>query len=511
MRLRFSLAAVLLLFCSQNGQSRVGQPCQRLRGMSRTSTLRGQSALPAIAKRESFGERLGRQQGLWMMVPNCPGDRPGEQIGSDSKITSFRIGSSLDFPSTYEGGGGFEADGKLLEQVKQDLRAPASPVTVRDDMQACPEAARDTLAQGAGTDVAHELHFKRDDAKFLAMMAECERAFGNFTGVEMLMRIAEKMQPKIDESRKQKWRLRADKRAQKDREWKGKKQWPTLDSRLSTDGPSVWVTAEDIYGELDTRQLTWEPWIEGPKSARGATPFENGLGKVTTCTVRVKEVSGVMKIGLTSVSVDMDKAWDDDLFMNEAIFVTQNGNIYNGGQLMFQSGRKMKAGDTISITIEQGIVYFSLLSIIGGNSAMEVCQKFPASQGPVSAALRLSVQLDMPNDMVSLEEQFTNEQNDSRSLEHFGTEGSAIDEASMLLEVLFPVHSDNDENMLPDSDPDGIQAFLESEPELGEDLLGFYAGRVFVCVCAHVCVCVCVCVLRRQVHAHVRLMPIAHA
>lgn len=102
---------------------------------------------------------------------------------------------------------------------------------------------------------------------------------------------------------------------------------------------------------------------------------------------------------------------------------------------------------------------------------MEVCQKFPASQGPVSAALRLSVQLDMPNDMVSLEEQFTNEQNDSRSLEHFGTEGSAIDEASMLLEVLFPVHSDNDENMLPDSDPDGIQAFLESEPELGEDLL----------------------------------------
>ena len=92
----------------------------------------------------------------------------------------------------------------------------------------------------------------------------------------------------------------------------------------------------------------------GPKSARGMTPF--GAGNFVNWKFRIDELSGTICLGLTSLSVDLDQQWEIDDNFNEALFVTQNGNLYNGGQLIWESGVALKRGDVVDLTLDGDMV-----------------------------------------------------------------------------------------------------------------------------------------------------------
>jgi len=83
--------------------------------------------------------------------------------------------------------------------------------------------------------------------------------------------------------------------------------------------------------------------------------------------------------------------WTEDEYFNEALFITQNGNLYNGGQLIYESGLRLTNGDTIDLTLDGDMVYVK----VNG-------EQLPASLGPVQSSLRVSVLMDAQNNGVTI-------------------------------------------------------------------------------------------------------------
>ena len=232
--------------------------------------------------------------------------------------------------------------------------------------------------------------FRKGDAELLAGMAKDEEAAGNVTGASKLMSIADRMQVIMDRS-EAKLKKKLDLNAQPsmksgpenplEAEAVERKWWPYIHEGLITKGRGVWCTSTE----------------SGPKSARGSTAFN--AGSFVSWKFRVDQLSGPLCVGLASLAVDLDKQWTDDEYFNEAIFVTQNGNLYNGPQLIWESGTTMKTGDILDLTLDGDMVYVS----ING-------EHLPAALGPVTGFLRPSVQINNLNDGITLmnQEQRTN-------------------------------------------------------------------------------------------------------
>jgi hypothetical protein len=83
--------------------------------------------------------------------------------------------------------------------------------------------------------------------------------------------------------------------------------------------------------------------------------------------------------------------WTEDEYFNEALFITQNGNLYNGGQLIYESGLRLKNGDTIDLTLDGDMVYVT----VNG-------EQLPASLGPVQSSFRVSVLMDSQSNGVTI-------------------------------------------------------------------------------------------------------------
>lgn len=246
--------------------------------------------------------------------------------------------------------------------------------------------------------------FRKGDAELLAGMAKDEEAAGNVTGASKLMSIADRMQVIMDRSEaklKKKLDLNAAQPNMKsgpenpiEAEAVQIKWWPYIHEGLITKGRGVWCTSTET----------------GPKSARGSTAFN--AGSFVSWKFRVDQLSGPLCVGLASLAVDLDKQWTDDEYFNEAVFVTQNGNLYNGPQLIWESGTTMKTGDILDLTLDGDMVYVS----ING-------EQLPAALGPVTGFLRPSVQINNLNDGITLmnQEQRTNVMKDGINGAKFGT------------------------------------------------------------------------------------------
>jgi hypothetical protein len=249
------------------------------------------------------------------------------------------------------------------------------PMTKR---RALPLRMADSGNQG-GSAGDGKVPFRKDDAELMREMAKAEAEAGNSTGAENLNTIADRMQTIMDRSSaKLAKKLDVDDVTEKGGETgQEKRWWPFLDTRLVAQGKSVWVSSIK----------------EGPKSARGAKSFE--AGSFVTWKFKVNQLTGPMCIGLTSLSVDLDKAWSLDEYFNEALYITQNGNLYNGGQLIWESGNSVKSGDVIEVTLDGDMVYVAVND-----------EPLPATLGPITTtSLRPTVQLQMLDDGISLLEE----------------------------------------------------------------------------------------------------------
>jgi len=234
-------------------------------------------------------------------------------------------------------------------------------------------AASDESASAAG-DGKKQVPFREGDADLFKAMAEDEAAAGNTTGAATLNTIADRMQTIMDRSiAKMSDKLQVGEAAGETNEFRW---WPFINMRLIAKGRDVWVSSIK----------------DGPKSARGPTSFE--AGSFVSWKFRVNELSGPMCVGLTSLAVDLDKLWSLDDYFNEAFYITQNGNMYNGGQLIWERGIALKTGDIIEFTLDSDMVYVSVND-----------DQLPAMLGPISCSLRPTIQLHAFDNGISLLEQ----------------------------------------------------------------------------------------------------------
>jgi ferredoxin len=218
----------------------------------------------------------------------------------------------------------------------------------------------------------NKVPFRAGDPELVKAMAEAEAQAGNTTGAAALSGIADRMQAIMDRSTaKLARKLDVADAADADAE----RSWPFVNAQLAATGRDVWVASTK----------------EGPKSARGPRAFE--AGSLVTFTFRINQLAGPMCVGLTSLAVDLDTLWSLDQHFNEALYITQNGNLYNGAQLIWETGTALKTGDTIDLTLDGDMVYIA----VNGD-------QIPATLGPISGSLRPTVQLHMLDDGISLVE-----------------------------------------------------------------------------------------------------------
>jgi len=228
----------------------------------------------------------------------------------------------------------------------------------------------------------NQVAFRSGDTDLMLALAKDEAEAGNATGAASLMSIAERMQVIMDRSEaKMVTALSLDRQpdattADGGEDEEIERWWPFMHKDLISKGRSVWCTSPET----------------GPKSARGPTPFE--AGTFVTWKFKVEQLSGTLCLGLTSLAVDLDTEWTLDEHFNQALFITQNGNLYNGGQLIWEAGTPLQTGDTLSFSLEGDMVS------VGINGKL-----LPASLGPITSSVRPSVQLNSLDDGVSLLEQ----------------------------------------------------------------------------------------------------------
>ena len=213
--------------------------------------------------------------------------------------------------------------------------------------------------------------FCEDDLRLMMMMAEDERQAGNVTGSELFMSIGERMQTIL---------TGGDGGDGGDERDTSQNWWPFLNKKLTSRGRSVWCMNGD----------------PGPKSARACDSFETGAYVTWKC--KVEKLSGTLCVGLTSLAVDLDVEWTQENLFGEAFFITQNGNLYNGAQLILESGEKIVRDDIIEFSLEDRMIYVAINGM-----------QLPAALGPVASSLRATVQLSSLNDCVTLVEQIENE------------------------------------------------------------------------------------------------------
>jgi hypothetical protein len=222
--------------------------------------------------------------------------------------------------------------------------------------------------------------FREGDPEVFKDMAKAEAAAGNTTGADALNGIADRLQTIMDRSEaKMTSKLKVEasgESADGSVEPNAKRWWPFLNSRLVAKGADVWVTSIK----------------DGPKSARGPNSFSAGC--FVSWKFRINQLNGPMCIGLTSLAVDLDKVWSLDEYFNEALYITQNGNMYNGGQLIWERGTNVKAGDTVEITLDGDMVYIKIND-----------EQLPATLGPIASSLRPSVLLQELDDGITLVEE----------------------------------------------------------------------------------------------------------
>ena len=222
--------------------------------------------------------------------------------------------------------------------------------------------------------------FREGDPEVFKDMAKAEAAAGNTTGADALNGIADRLKTIMDRSEaKMTSKLKVEAGGESTDgsvEPNAKRWWPFLNSRLVAKGADVWVTSIK----------------DGPKSARGPNSFSAGC--FVSWKFRISQLNGPMCIGLTSLAVDLDKVWSLDEYFNEALYITQNGNMYNGGQLIWERGTNVKAGDTVEITLDGDMVYIKIND-----------EQLPASLGPIASSLRPSVLLQELDDGITLVEQ----------------------------------------------------------------------------------------------------------
>ena len=187
----------------------------------------------------------------------------------------------------------------------------------------------------------NNIPFRQGDPEVLKAMAKAEAEAGNTTGAQALDTIATRMQTIMDRST-----AKIANRLDVADTVKGgdavERAWPFLNSRLISKGRDVWVSSIK----------------EGPKSARGARSFEPGC--FVTWKFRVNQLSGPMCVGLTSLAVDLDQVWSLDEHFNEALYITHNGRLYNGGQLIYETGNPIKSGDTVEFTLAGDMIYVTV-------------------------------------------------------------------------------------------------------------------------------------------------------
>ena len=234
----------------------------------------------------------------------------------------------------------------------------------------------------------NQVAFRSSDTDLMMALAKDEAEAGNTTGAETLMNIADRMQAIMDRSEaKMSSKLALDgaptptavpafASANEPEAAAIERWWPFMHKGLISNGRGVWCASSE----------------SGPKSARGPTPFE--AGSFVTWKFKVEQLTGTLCLGLTSLAVDLDTDWTLDEHFNQALFITQNGNMYNGAQLIWETGKPIKTGDALEFTLEGDMVSVS----ING-------ELLPASLGPITSSLRPSVQLNSLDDGVSLLEQ----------------------------------------------------------------------------------------------------------
>ena len=255
---------------------------------------------------------------------------------------------------------------------------------------------------------------RKGDPDILKAMAKDEAEAGNATGAERLNTIADRMQTIMDRSAaKMSSKLDVDDSADAGEG----ARWPYFNDRLIARGRDVWVSSTE----------------QGPKSARGASAF--GAGSFVTWKFRVNQLSGPLCIGLTSLAVDLDREWTLDEYFNEALYITQNCNMYNGGQLIWTALKPLKAGDIVDFTLDGDMIYVSVNDV-----------QLPATLGPISNSLRPSVQLHAMDDGISLLEQNARKEEGSGTLtieRNKRKELATIDDDTSIISSLFSDPSDS--------------------------------------------------------------------
>jgi len=232
----------------------------------------------------------------------------------------------------------------------------------------------DGEASGGGAEGKSKVPFREGDSDLFKAMAEDDAAAGNITGAATLNTIADRMQTIMDRSTaKMSDKLDVGEAAGDTKEYRW---WPFINMRLIAKGRDIWVSSIK----------------DGPKSARGPNSFE--AGSCVSWKFRVNALSGPMCVGLTTLAVDLDKLWSLDEYFNEAFYITQNGNMYNGGQLIWERGTPLKTGDIVEFTLDADMVYVSVNDM-----------QLPATLGPIGSSLRPTVQLHALDDGVSLLQQ----------------------------------------------------------------------------------------------------------
>jgi hypothetical protein len=256
------------------------------------------------------------------------------------------------------------------------LRSPSWAPSPRTRSRSLLRMSEDSRKDGG------KVPFRDGDPQVFKAMAKAEADAGNTTGADSLNSIADRLQSIMSRS-EAKMASRLDMVEPSLEETPSgstdapeKRWWPFLNSMLVAKGRDVWVTSIK----------------DGPKSARGPDSFSAGC--FVSWKFRMNQLSGPMCIGLTSLAVDLDKVWSLDEYFNEALYITQNGNLYNGGQLIWERGENVRTGDTVEFTLDGDMVYVA----ING-------EQLPATLGPITSSLRPSVLLQALDDGISLLEQ----------------------------------------------------------------------------------------------------------
>ena len=163
---------------------------------------------------------------------------------------------------------------------------------------------------------------RKGDVEVFLDMARAEEKQGNSTGAAAYRGIAERMDNIMSRSTARMSNsldLRESAGGEEGAGGESKNVWKYLDQTLTADGRNVWRTTEG----------------EHPASARLLDSFQGGAGASITWSLRVNELNGPVCIGLTTLDVDLNKPWNEIGSLNSAFYLTQNGNLYNGDQLVF--------------------------------------------------------------------------------------------------------------------------------------------------------------------------------